>query len=53
MEKDQIVIGKEYNFKVFNEKVKVVGIDEDGTIVIKTDYGTINTYPKDLEELRK
>ena len=49
----EIEVGKEYNFRVFNEKVKVISVNDDDTITIETSYGTIHTYPGDLEELKK
>jgi len=53
MRKEEIEVGKEYNFRVFNEKVKVISVNDDDTITIETSYGTIHTYPGDLEELKK
>ena len=53
MTKEEIVIGKQYNFKMFNDIATVKSINSDGTITVKTYFGTMNTYPEELEELKK
>jgi len=54
MDKEKIEVGKEYNFKMFNEVVTVNKINDDGTVNVTTKFGTVMaTWPKNLEELEK
>ncbi len=53
MNKEDIEIGKKYNYKMFNEVVIVKSINSNGSVTVETSFGVMDIYPKDLEEIKE